>query len=84
MHSFAQMELTEFLSSDVQYATDTGVCISCSTTPLSHMVGSINFSTDGICPRTSFVHVSHPQDISQDVAVGRTPFVDVSCPTVSL
>ena len=84
MHSFAQMESKESLSSDVEDATDTGVCISCSPTPRSHMVGSITFSTDGICPRTSFVHVSHPQAISKDVAVGRTPFVDVSRPTVSL
>jgi len=84
MHSFSLMEYKEFVSSDVEDATDTGVCKSCYTTPASHIVGSITFSTDGIFPRTFFVHVSHPQDISQDVAVGRTPFVDVSCPTVSL
>lgn len=82
MHSFAQMLSKESLSSEVEDATDTAVCISCS--PHSLMVGSITFSTDGICPRTSFVHVSQPQVVSKDVAVGRTPFVDVSCPTVSL
>ena len=78
------MESKESLSSDVEDGTDTGVCISCTPTPRSHMAVSVNFSTDGICPRTSFVHVTHPQAISIDVAVGRSLFVDVSCPTASL
>ena len=64
MHSFAKMESKESVSLDVEDATDTGVCISCSPTPLSHMVGSIMFSRDGICPSTSFVYESHQQAVS--------------------
>jgi len=55
MHWFAQIKAKESVSSDVEDATDTGVRILCSTTTLSHLVGSIMFSTDGICPRKSFV-----------------------------
>jgi len=78
------MQSKQSLSSAVEDGTDTGISLSCSPTPGSYMVESITFSTDGICPRTSFVHVSHRQAISTYVAVGRTPFVDVSSPTVSL
>lgn len=74
MDSCAQVESKEFPSLAVQDATDSCVCKSPPTAPCSHRIGSRTFCTDGICPRTSFVDVSHPRVISKDGTVARTLF----------